>query len=177
MDQATVGLVGAAIGVSGTALTAFVTAWAARFNQGHQRQQARRQEQREAFAAILAAAYGMQATDPTRKSTYRHDRIPPPPGHQGIWIQPIRESHLDQEWADAVHREADRVALQMPLIALSGLRLYSEARKINDVAENLARQARQNPGDAGHTVRNLYANLEVAVDRFTEAAAHLLAAT
>ncbi|MFD4924178.1 hypothetical protein ACFWNE_23155 [Streptomyces goshikiensis] len=65
----------------------------------------------------------------------------------------------------------------MPLIALSGLQLYSEARQINNVAEDLARQARQNSGDAGHTVRNLYAKLEGAVDRFTRAAAHLLAET
>ncbi|MBT2530425.1 hypothetical protein J7E91_35060 [Streptomyces sp. ISL-99] len=177
MDQATVGLVGAAIGVSGTALTAFVTAWAARFNHDRQRQQAHRQEQREAFAALLAAAYAMQATNPRRKSTYRHEQVPPPPGHQGIWVQPINESHLDQEWADAVHREADRVALQMPLIALSGLQLYSEARKINDVADDLTRQARQNSDDAGHTVRNLYAKLEGAVNRFTESAARLLADT
>ncbi|MEU3994179.1 hypothetical protein AB0F24_38665 [Streptomyces platensis] len=177
MDQATAGLVGAAIGVSGTALTAFVTAWAARFNQHRQRQQARRQEQREVFGALLAAAYGLQATNPRRKSTYRHEHVPPPPGHQGIWVQPINESHLDQEWADAVHREADRVALQMPLIALSGLQLYSEAREINDVAEDLARQARQNSGDAGRTVRNLYAKLEGVVQRFTEAAARFLADT
>ncbi|MCX4970108.1 hypothetical protein OHA98_36210 [Streptomyces sp. NBC_00654] len=177
MDQATAGLVGAAIGVSGTALTALATAWAARFNHDRQRQQVRRQEQREAFAALLAAAYGMQATDPRRKSTYRHERVPPPPGHRGIWVQPINESHLDQAWADAVHREADRVALQMPLIALSGLQLYSEARRINDVAEDLARQIRQNSGDAGHAVRNFYASLGVAVDRFTEAAARHLADT
>ncbi|HWU09942.1 MAG TPA: hypothetical protein VN520_26815 [Streptomyces sp.] len=177
MDQATVGLVGAAIGVSGTALTAFVTAWAARFNHDRQRQQARRQEQREAFAALLAVAYAIQATNPRTKSTYRHEQVPPPPGHRGIWVQPINESHLDQEWADAVHREADRVALQMPLIALSGLQLYSEACKINDLAEDLARQARQDSGDAGHTVRNLYAKLESAVDRFTEASARLLTNT
>ncbi|MFC7906310.1 hypothetical protein ACWEQW_08630 [Streptomyces nigra] len=177
MDQATAGLVGAAIGVSGTALTAFVTAWAARFNQQSQRQQARRQEQLEAFGALLSAAYGVQATDPTRKSTYRQEHVPPPQGHRGIWVQPINESHLDQEWADAVHQQADRVALQMPLIALSGLQLYSEARKINDVAEDLARQARQNSGDAGHTVRNLYAKLDNAVQRFTEAAARFLADT
>jgi len=65
----------------------------------------------------------------------------------------------------------------MPLIALSGLQLYSEACKINDLAEDLARQARQDSGDAGHTVRNLYAKLESAVDRFTEASARLLTNT
>ncbi|MFI8868511.1 hypothetical protein ACIGNW_16530 [Streptomyces sp. NPDC053707] len=175
MDQATAGLTGAAIGVSGTALTAFVTAWAARFNQNRQRQQTRRQEQREAFGALLSAAYGLQATNPQRRSTYRHEHVPPPPGHRGLWVQPINESYLDQDWADTVHREADRVALQMPLIALSGLQLYSEARKVNDVAEDLSREARHSSGDAGHAARNLYAKLQVAVRRFTEAAARFLA--
>ncbi|MFJ5797539.1 hypothetical protein [Streptomyces decoyicus] len=65
----------------------------------------------------------------------------------------------------------------MPPIALSELQLYSEAREINDVAEDVARQGRQNSGDAGHTVRNRYAKLDVAVQRFTEAAARFLADT
>jgi hypothetical protein len=178
MNQAVAGLLGATIGVTGTALTASVTAWTARLNQRGQRQQARRHEQREMFAALLAAAYGMQSTNPKRRSTYHHRRVPSPPGHRELWVQPINESHLDAEWIDAVHHEASRIAQQLPLIALVARHLYSEAREINGLAQQLADLAKQvQQGvttDHGHSAHNIYARLNTAVDHFTREASMYL---